>query len=131
VVVAVVDCVGPVVVVVGGSVDSVVDVVADVVVSVVDDVETVVVVISWQVTSMLPVVELLHALGNVALQAVIQFNWSHDEASAKPSCIGAQPVPSQQKHEQRPLAFVVDTYTAAIRPTNRRKYLLYILDSFM
>jgi hypothetical protein len=131
---SVVDVVGIVVVsvvVVGTGVDSVVDVVGIVVVSVVDDVETVVVVTSWQDTLTLPVVELLHESGNFALHALIQFNSSHAGTSAKPSYIGSQDAPSQQEHEQIPTAFVGATFTAAIRPISRTKYLLNILDSFI
>jgi len=128
----VVDVVGDVVVsVIDVVVDDVVPVVVDIVVVELDDVEMVVVVISRQVTRTSPVLELLHANSYLALQALTQLNPSHDEASAKPSCIGSQPAPSQQKHEHTALAFVVDTYMAATRPTSRRRYLLNISDPFI
>ena len=55
-----------------------------------------VVVTSWQSPFTVPVIEVLHAYGNFALQTSRQAELLHDGIVTVPSNIGSQPEPSQQ-----------------------------------
>jgi hypothetical protein len=97
---------------------------------VLDSFETAAAITSTQVWITLPASVVLHANGYSSLHASIQYDPSHDGASAEPSDTGVHPAPSQQKHEQIALPFVVATYIAANMPTSRTIYF-DILDLFI